>query len=729
MAIAQEIIDRILGTADIVGIIGEHVKLSKRSGQYWGMCPFHNEKTSSFTVSPAKGIYKCFGCGKGGNVISFLQEHEKMSFPEAVRYLGKRYNIEIPEKELTPEELQREKKREAQQVALRAAALLFTRNRFSKEAKEYLIKRGFSPEDSIIERYQIGYAMAHRATSEALKKQGFSDEMLFDISIEGKSERGTYYDYFQDRIVFPYFSITGSIIGFQARYRQPKDNEPKYRNSRETDLFKKGNIIFGLYQARNAIIKEDKVFWTEGQFDVLSWVKSGIENTVGGSGTAMTTNHLKQLIRFTRNITLVFDGDKAGQAATIKSIENLLPEGANVRCIPLPDGEDPDSFARKLSPDKLKQYIKSTEVDFLSYLIDVYKETLDDPITSEETLTKLLKLLAHVEKAPLREAYLKKLSATFNIEFKTLTEQLKELTRMIPAREEEMQTGFYGVEEAIELIQNTGEPCILTGEFSTFTRYYGDTPVIYYKGIPGADQVQNLSRSIEFFEYYEPEKLNFDVNHESSSLLLLKEIFKAKSTINIRIPGEDTIGFAQYYVNMYSHSLPNSTDTEKAIMIDRCAETISFASDTVRAIMATSWQKSFGLTANQYKEILKPHLEKRKAKSALITQRIDIDDSILNYDPEALPDYVEQNEEYSRVYRRHGFYPLINKDGDPVCYMFRNGQSGHVQVADFYMIPLLHIYDKDSEYNKRVIKINRLYSKQPIYIEVKSKSLASLQSF
>ena len=187
MAIAQEIIDRILGTADIVGIIGEHVKLSKRSGQYWGMCPFHNEKTSSFTVSPAKGIYKCFGCGKGGNVISFLQEHEKMSFPEAVRYLGKRYNIEIPEKELTPEELQREKKREAQQVALRAATLLFTRNRFSKEAKEYLIKRGFSPEDSIIERYQIGYAMAHRATSEALKKQGFSDEMLFDISIEGKS--------------------------------------------------------------------------------------------------------------------------------------------------------------------------------------------------------------------------------------------------------------------------------------------------------------------------------------------------------------------------------------------------------------------------------------------------------------------------------------------------------------------------------------------------------------
>lgn len=729
MAIAQEIIDRVLGAADIVGIIGEHVKLSKRSGQYWGMCPFHNEKTSSFTVSPTKGIYKCFGCGKGGNVINFLQEHEKMSFPEAVRYLGKRYNIEIPEKELTPEELQREKKRESQQVALRAAALLFARNRFSREAKEYLIKRGFSPDDPVIERYQIGYVQAHRATSDALKKQGFPDEMLFDISIEGKSERGTYYDYFQDRIVFPYFSITGSIIGFQARYRQPKDNEPKYRNSRETDLFKKGNIIFGLYQARNAIIKEDKVFWTEGQFDVLSWVKSGIENTVGGSGTAMTTNHLKQLIRFTRNITLVFDGDKAGQAATIKSIENLLPEGANVRCIPLPNGEDPDSFARKLSPDKLKQYIKNTEVDFLSYLIDVYKETLDDPISSEETLTKLLKLLAHVEKAPLREAYLKKLSATFNIEFKTLTEQLKELTRMIPAREEEMQTGFYGVEEAIEIIQETGEPCILTGEFSTFTRYYGDTPVIYYKGIPGADQVQNLSRSIECFEYHEPEKLNFDVNHESSSLLLLKEIFKAKSTINIRIPGEDTIGFAQYYVNMYSLRLNYSTDTEKAIMIDRCAEIISFASDTVRAIMASSWQKSFGLTANQYKEILKPHLEKRKAKSALITQRIDIDDSILNYDPEALPDYVEQNEEYSRVYRRHGFYPLINKDGDPVCYMFRNGQSGHVQVADFYMIPLLHIYDKDSEYNKRVIKINRLYSKQPIYIEVKSKSLASLQSF
>ena len=350
MAIAQEIIDRVLGAADIVGIIGEHVKLSKRSGQYWGVCPFHNEKTSSFTVSPTKGIYKCFGCGKGGNVINFLQEHEKMSFPEAVRYLGKRYNIEIPEKELTPEELQREKKREAQQVALRAATLLFTRNRFSKEAKEYLVKRGFSPEDSIIERYQIGYAMAHRATSEALKKQGFSDEMLFDISIEGKSERGSYYDYFQDRIVFPYFSITGSIIGFQARYRQPKDNEPKYRNSRETDLFKKGNIIFGLYQARNAIIKEDKVFWTEGQFDVLSWVKSGIENTVGGSGTAMTTNHLKQLIRFTRNITLVLTATRPDRPPPSRVSRTFCRKGQTFVAYHYPTGKtrivSPGSYPR-----------------------------------------------------------------------------------------------------------------------------------------------------------------------------------------------------------------------------------------------------------------------------------------------------------------------------------------------------------------------------------------------
>ena len=729
MAIAQEIIDKILGVADIVSIIGEYVKLTKRSGQFWGVCPFHNEKTSSFTVTPTKGIYKCFGCGKGGNVISFLQEHEKMSFPEAVRYLGKKYNIEIPEKELSSEELQREKKRESQQIALRAAAALFTRSRFDKEAKEYLLKRGFSPDDPLLDKYQVGYSSPFNATSETLKRQGFPDEMLYDVSILGKTEKGTYYNYFQDRIIFPYFSITGNIIGFQARYLKEKQNEPKYRNSRETDLFKKGSIIFGLYQAKNAIIKEDKVFWTEGQFDVLTWVKSGIENTVGGSGTAMTTNHLKQLIRFTRNITLVFDGDKAGQKAAIKSIENLLPEGANVRCVPLPDGEDPDSFAKKLSPEKLKQYILKNEVDFLSYLIDIYQDTLSDPITKEDTLTRLLKLLVYIEKTTLRETYVKTLSSTFDIEFNTLTEQLKELTKIVPIPEENMKTGFYGTEEAIEKIQETGEACMLTGEFSRFTRYYGDSPVIYYKGVPSTDQVQSLCRVIEYFEFNEPEKITFDINYESPSLLLLKEIFKAKSTININTPGAETIGFAQYYVNIYSLVLPSSTDTEKAIMIDRCAEIISFASDTVRAIMASSWQKSFGLTSAQYKEILKPHLEKRKTKSALITQRVDIDDSILNFDPESVPEYVKQNDEYNRIYQRHGFYPLINKDGDPVCYMFRNGQTGHTQVSDFYMIPLLHIYDKDSEYNKRVIKINRLYSKQPIYIEIKSKALASLQSF
>ena len=315
MQIPPEIIDKIRQAADIVDIIGSYITLKKKGANYWGPCPFHSEKTASFSVSPAKQIFKCFGCGEGGNVFTFLQKYDGLSFPEAVRQLGKKYNIEIPENELTQEELEKIHRRESLQVVLRAATHFFRQHQTDKTAEKYLTSRGFTSGDKILEQYHIGYAPASNKLRDELQRQGYDLQLLQDNSLIKDGKNGPE-DKFQDRIMFPIFNLTGNPIGFQSRrINDALTKIPKYCNSDNNELFCKGSIIFGLYQARGAISREDKVYWVEGQFDVLTFVKAEIPNTVCGSGTAMTEEQIRTLLRFTRNITLIYDGDNAGQEA------------------------------------------------------------------------------------------------------------------------------------------------------------------------------------------------------------------------------------------------------------------------------------------------------------------------------------------------------------------------------------------------------------------------------
>lgn len=724
MAIANEIIDKIRQAADIVEVIGEFVSLRKKGPNWWGCCPFHNEKTGSFCVSSVKQIFKCFGCGKGGNVFTFLQEHEQLSFPEAVRWLGKKYNIEVPERELTPEEQEREHRRESLQVALRAGNTFFLSNLNKPEALTYLSARGFKPEPGgILEKYQAGFAPAGNTLLNALTKQGHSVDLLKATGLTDEGENGLY-DCFRNRITFPFLSLTGNVIGFSGRI-VTDGIKPKYYNTKETELFHKGAAIFGLYQAKKEIGKQDKVYWVEGQFDVLSMVSVGIGNTVCGSGTAMTPEQIKLLLRFTNSITLIYDGDPAGLNAAKKNIALLVEQGAAVRCIELPAGEDPDSFSRKMGPVKLAKYLKEHETDFVTWLANQAIST-EDTESRELELHQITALIARLKSETRQAAYVKNAARIFEIDPDIVWRKVRFVSKDLPA-EEDIPLGFYGIDEALERMRESEDVCILTGSFDVFSKHLDDTPVVYFKGMPPVDKIQTFRRLINNIEFQDCHLLQFDERQESIPLLLLKELFK--SGVNVSIMTSDgPVGFAQYYVKRYS-GLNDITETQRAVYVDRCAELISYAGDTVRTVMANDWAKSLGLTGAQYKEILKPYLEQRKSKSMINTQRGDLDEMLMAYDPEKTPAYVEENEEYKRVYRRYGFYPLLNKDGEPVCYMFKNDRGGHIQIADFYMTPLLHIYDQEAEYNKRVIKINRLYSKQPIYLEVKSKSLASLQAF
>lgn len=728
MQIPPEIIDKIRQAADIVDIIGSYITLKKKGANYWGPCPFHSEKTASFSVSPAKQIFKCFGCGEGGNVFTFLQKYDGLSFPEAVRQLGKKYNIEIPENELTQEELEKIHRRESLQVVLRAATHFFRQHQTDKNAEKYLTSRGFTSGDKILEQYHIGYAPASNKLRDELQRQGYDLQLLQDNSLIKDGKNGPE-DKFQDRIMFPIFNLTGNPIGFQSRrINDALTKIPKYCNSDNNELFCKGSIIFGLYQARGAISREDKVYWVEGQFDVLTFVKAEIPNTVCGSGTAMTEEQIRTLLRFTRNITLIYDGDNAGQEAAQKNITALIEQGAIVRCVKLPTGEDPDSFARKMNPADLKKYLKKQEKDFASFLAELNEPHFHDPELKEKCLEEICRLIAFLRKESLQASYIKNIVKIFDLDEAIIWSKIRETVKSLPA-EAYIKDGFYGIDESLEMLQDNPGNCILTGNFELFSKHYGNDPVVYFSGQVPTDQIQNFQRFIDNVEFQDNYALNFDDKKESKSLLLLKALFRAGVAVTVLSPESGAVGFAQYYVKMYGSVMDSANETQRAVYVDRCAELISCAGETVRTVMANSWASSLGLKIAQYKDILKPYLEKRRSKSAINTQRIDVDDFLIAYDPEKIPEYVEENEEYKRIYRRYGFFPLLNKKSEPVCYMFRNEKGGHIQVSDFYMTPLLHIYDQDSEFNKRVIKITRLYSQQPLYIEVKSKSLAKLSSF
>jgi DNA primase len=447
--IKKEDIDKIFDAVRIEEVVADHVALKKRGVNLIGCCPFHNEKTPSFYVSPVKGIYKCFGCGKGGHAVNFIMEHDKLSYPDALRYLAKKYNIEIVEKELTPEENLHQNERESLLVVSSFAQKHFSENLYNTDEGKsvglgYFKERGLR--EDIIQKFQLGYSINHRtAFTDIALATGYKAEYLvksgLTIEYRNEPEPGTeineneraqpevrYVDRFWGRVMFPIHNKTGKVIAFGGRTLRTDKKISKYVNSPETEIYHKSNVLYGLFHSKNAISQEKFCFLVEGYLDVISLHQAGVENVVASSGTALTAGHIKEIQRFTNDITISFDGDKAGIDATIKSIDLLLEEGMNVKVLLFPDGDDPDSYSRKVTTEELKSFIRDKAQSFIEYKAAVLmKDSANDPLKKANAIVKIVESIALIPDAIYRSVYIKECSRIMQVDEQILLSELNKI--------------------------------------------------------------------------------------------------------------------------------------------------------------------------------------------------------------------------------------------------------------------------------------------------------------
>lgn len=403
-------IDKIMDAANIVDVVSEFVTLRKAGVNYKGLCPFHNEKTPSFVVSPSKGYCHCFSCGKGGNVVGFIMEHEQMTYPEALRWLAKKYNIEIHERELTDEEKREESERESLFIVNDWALHYFQDNLFNTGqgqaiGLQYFRSRGFR--DDTISRFQMGYALPERdALARAAVAKGFKEEFLITTGLCYRRDDGRLQDRYAGRVIFPVHTVTGRVVAFGGRILDNNKKAAKYVNSPESLIYHKSNELYGIYQAKHAITKQDRCYLVEGYIDVTSMNQSGVENVVASSGTSLTTGQIRLIHRFTNNITVLYDGDSAGIHASIRGIDMLLAEGMNVKVLLLPDGDDPDSFAQKHTAQEFRDYIEQHQTDFIEFKTNLLLRGVTDPIKRSEAISSIVKSVSVVPDQITRATYL-----------------------------------------------------------------------------------------------------------------------------------------------------------------------------------------------------------------------------------------------------------------------------------------------------------------------------------
>ena len=462
-------IDRIFAAADIVEIIGDYVTLKKKGVNYQACCPFHNEKTPSFVVSPAKGMYKCFGCGKGGNAVGFVMEHENVSFPEALRIVAKRYGIEVEEKEQTEEEIKRNNDRESMFAVNGWAAEYFAKyltgnpEGRSVGLAYFAQKRGFT--DSTIRKFGLGFCSSERdAMSVAALSAGYKEEFLLSTGLSLKQESdGRLRDRFRDRVIFPVHNISGRVVAFGGRTLRTDKSVAKYQNSPESEIYSKKRELYGLYFAKKAIQQLDFAIMVEGYTDVISMHQAGVENVVASSGTSLTTEQILLLRRFTRNITVIYDGDSAGIHASLRGIDMILKEGMNVRVVLLPAEHDPDSFARAHTAEELQRYISENEQDFLSFKAKLMLEQAGkDPIKRSEVIRDMVQSIVQVPDSIHRAVYIKECARIMEIDHDTLVAEV--------ARQRVSSTGEKEASDFIRRQQQQQSQQVAEKEWMRFTK-------------------------------------------------------------------------------------------------------------------------------------------------------------------------------------------------------------------------------------------------------------------
>ena len=430
--IKQEVVDKILDAARVEEVVGDFVDLKKRGTSLIGLCPFHNEKTPSFNVSVSKGIYKCFGCGAGGDSVRFVMEHEKYSYPEALKYLAQKYHIEVEETERTPEQVAAQDKRESLFIVTNWAGKFFKETLWDTEdgrtiGLNYFRERGYR--DDIIQKFELGYSPeGWTALYDRAKVEGHKDEFLETTGLIIRKDDGSVYDRFRGRVIFPIHNLTGRILGFGGRTLKTDKKTPKYVNSPESEVYHKSDVLYGLYLAKKPILDADNCYLVEGYADVLSMHQAGVENVVSSSGTSLTSGQVRLISRYTKNVTILYDGDEAGIKASLRGTDMLLEEGLNVKVLLFPDGNDPDSYVQKFGSTAFKQYIAEHQQDFIFYKTHVLlRDAGNDPIKRAGVIHDVVESIALIPDAIKASVFVRECSVLLDIEERLLIAELNKL--------------------------------------------------------------------------------------------------------------------------------------------------------------------------------------------------------------------------------------------------------------------------------------------------------------
>jgi DNA primase len=429
--IDRSTIERILNAAQIVEVVQEFVPLKRRGANYLGLCPFHNEKTPSFTVSPSREIFKCFGCGKVGNVVNFIMEHEHLSYPEALKFLARKYHIEVVERELSQEEIEKQNERESLLVVTAYASRQFSENLFNSDegrsvGLSYFRERGFR--HNTLKKFETGYSLEKRdAFSQKALDDGHRKDFLVKTGLSIEHE-DRIFDRFSGRIIFPIHSLSGQVLGFGGRILKTDAKAAKYLNSPESEIYHKSRILYGIYQARRAITKEDKCFLVEGYTDVMSLHEANVENVVASSGTSLTREQVRLIKRFTSNITMLYDGDPAGIKASLRGTDLVLEEGMNVRIVLLPENEDPDSWSRKVSNEEFRNYLNENETDFIRFKINLLiEDAAGDPVKKANLIRDIVRSIAVIPESITRTIYIKECSVVMEVPEEVLYHEVNKM--------------------------------------------------------------------------------------------------------------------------------------------------------------------------------------------------------------------------------------------------------------------------------------------------------------
>ncbi len=726
-------IEAIKDAVQITDIISEFVALKKKGINYTGCCPFHNERSPSFMVNPVRNNFKCFGCGKSGDAIGFLMDHEKMSYPEALIYIAGKYHIEVEESIGTAEETEAKTRKESILAANKWAAQHFCNNYLKNEqAQAYVKHRNLL---GAVAPYGIGYSEPGNALMRSAQAAGYNTSILFEAGLINKNEQGLYYDSFSRRLMFPFFDRSGRIIGFTGRILTAEKDKPKYINTKETEVFKKSKFLYGLYQSKKDIMKENECYLVEGQTDTISLFLGEIRNSVAGSGTALSEDQVKMILTLTTSLTLVYDDDPAGIKASISNIKIPLQLGLDVYVVVLPKGEDPDSYIGKVGGEAMKAYLEANRKDIVSFRINLIKnEVANDPLQKARLVKDLTSQISLIPDEQTRGILIHEIAKKLGVRQDDLTIQVKKL---LPIPEDAKQKGFYGLEAAIDSIRETDKVIILPNPKLVVDRHAAgfENTISLPDGVLNRDDILKLSK-ITKNVIIEGLTAVVDVNDLEIQLATAGRIL-TEHGLHVEVKDETgtfaedgsanftDVDFLDFYVQSlarYLHSHPDTKRSKK--YVELVAEFLSKLENTIIHIKTNEIAKWFNLTQTAFSKVLKPYVEKRKNLAVQQQERVVIDEQHYVFDINHVPEYVDQD-----FFQRYGFFPAQNKTGNKIFYVFRTLDNTLVKVGNFYMEPLFQVFDHDPMKNKRIVKLFHAELHKEEYIEFKSGDMIELAPF